>query len=94
MESLFAVILKVPATAGGKVTNTANITVAGTLSITANNDSTRTDDPAGAFFYVSNRGNITATTLNIAAVDNFYNRGNVTADNFQITRAKSVFFPQ
>ena len=47
-------------TAGGKVTNTANITVAGTLSITANNDSTRTDDPAGAFFYVSNRGNITA----------------------------------
>ena len=79
-------------TAGGKVTNTANITVAGTLSITANNDSTRTDDPAGAFFYVSNRGNITATTLNIAAVDNFYNRGNVTADNFNITRAKSVFF--
>ena len=79
-------------TAGGKVTNTANITVAGTLSITANNDSTRTDDPAGAFFYVSNRGNITATTLNIAAVDNFYNRGNVTADNFNITSAKSVFF--
>ena len=79
-------------TAGGKVTNTANINVAGTLSITANNDSTRTDDPAGAFFYVSNRGNITATTLNIAAVDNFYNRGNVTADNFNITSAKSVFF--
>ena len=79
-------------TAGGKVTNTANITVAGTLSITANNDSSRTDDPAGAFFYVSNRGNITAATLNIAAVDNFYNRGNVTADNFNITSAKSVFF--
>ena len=30
--------------------------------------------------------------MNIAAVDNFYNRGNITADNFQITRAKSVFF--
>ena len=28
---------------------------------------------------------ITATTLNIAAVDNFYNRGNVTADNFNIS---------
>ena len=75
--------------AGGKVTNTANITV-GTLTITANNDSTRTNDTTG--FYVSNRGNITATSLNIAAVDNFYNRGNITATNFQITRAKSVFF--
>ena len=31
-------------------------------------------------------------TLNIAAVDNFYNRGNITATNFNITRAKSVFF--
>ena len=30
--------------------------------------------------------------MNIAAVDNFYNRGNITATNFQITRAKSVFF--
>ena len=30
--------------------------------------------------------------LNIAAVDNFYNRGNITATNFNITRAKSVFF--
>ena len=50
-------------TAGGKVTNTANINVTGTLSITANDDSTRTDDRTG--FYVSNRGNITATTLNI-----------------------------
>ena len=79
-------------TAGGKVTNTANINVAGTLSITANNDSTRTDDPAGAFFYVSNRGNITADNFVITAVDNFYNRGNITADNFQITRAKSIFF--
>ena len=77
-------------TAGGKVTNTANINVTGTLSITANDDSTRTDDRTG--FYVSNRGNITATTLNIEAVDNFYNRGNITADNFNITRAKSVFF--
>ena len=38
--------------------------------------------------------NITATSLNIAAVDNFYNRGNITATNFNITRAKSVFFPQ
>ena len=76
--------------AGGKVTNTANITV-GTLNITANNDSSRDDDPAGAFFYVSNRGNITATTLNIAAVDNFYNRGNITATNFT-TRAKDIFF--
>ena len=79
-------------TAGGKVTNTATIDVSGILSITANNDSARDDDPAGSFFYVSNRGNITATDLNIAAVDNFYNRGNITADNFQITRAKSVFF--
>ena len=77
-------------TAGGKVTNTANINVEGTLNITANNDSTRDNDPTG--FYVSNRGNITATTLNIAAVDNFYNRGNITATNFNITRAKSVFF--
>ena len=76
-------------TAGGKVTNTANIDV-GTLTITANNDSTRTNDTTG--FYVSNRGNITATSLNIAAVDNFYNRGNITATNFNITRAKSVFF--
>ena len=49
--------------AGGKVTNTANINV-GTLTITANNDSTRTNDTTG--FYVSNRGNITATSLNIA----------------------------
>ena len=76
--------------AGGKVTNTATIDVLGILSITANNDSTRTNDTTG--FYVSNRGNITATSLNIAAVDNFYNRGNITATNFQITRAKSVFF--
>ena len=76
--------------AGGKVTNTANITVAGTLNIIANDDSSRTNDTTG--FYVSNRGNITATTLNIAAVDNFYNRGNITATNFNITRAKSVFF--
>ena len=76
-------------TAGGKVTNTANINVEGTLNITANNDSTRDNDPTG--FYVSNRGNITATTLNIAAVDNFYNRGNITATNFT-TSAKSVFF--
>ena len=76
-------------TAGGKVTNTANINVEGTLNITANNDSTRDNDPTG--FYVSNRGNITATTLNIAAVDNFYNRGNITANNFT-TSAKSVFF--
>ena len=75
-------------TAGGKVTNTANITV-GTLTITANNDSTRDNDTTG--FYVSNRGNITAATLNIAAVDNFYNRGNITATNFT-TSAKSVFF--
>ena len=75
-------------TAGGKVTNTANITV-GTLTITANNDSARTNDTTG--FYVSNRGNIIATTLNIAAVDNFYNRGNITATNFT-TSAKSVFF--
>ena len=43
------------------------------------------------YFYVSNRGNITATDLNIAAVDNFYNRGNITADNFQIKEQK-VFF--
>ena len=75
-------------TAGGKVTNTANITV-GTLTITANNDSARTNDTTG--FYVSNRGNIIATTLNIEAVDNFYNRGNITATNFT-TSAKSVFF--
>ena len=76
--------------AGGKVTNTATIDVLGILSITANNDSSRTNDTTG--FYVSNRGNITATSLNIAAVDNFYNRGNITATNFNITRAKSVFF--
>ena len=76
-------------TAGGKVTNTANINVEGTLTITANNNSTRDNDTTG--FYVSNRGNITATTLNIAAVDNFYNRGNITATNFT-TSAKSVFF--
>ena len=75
--------------AGGKVTNTATIDVEGTLTITANNDSSRTNDRTG--FYVSNRGNITATTLNIEAVDNFYNRGNITADNFNITSAKSVF---
>ena len=75
--------------AGGKVTNTATIDVTGTLTITANNDSSRTNDRTG--FYVSNRGNITATTLNIEAVDNFYNRGNITADNFNITSAKSVF---
>ena len=74
--------------AGGKVTNTANITV-GTLTIVANNNSTRENDTTG--FYVSNRGNITATTLNIAAVDNFYNRGNITATNFT-TRAKDIFF--
>ena len=73
--------------AGGKVTNTATIDVA-TLNITANNNSARTDDRTG--FYVSNRGNITATNLNIAAVDNFYNRGNITAANFT-TSAKSVF---
>ena len=76
-------------TAGGKVTNTANITV-GTLNIIANNDSSRTNDTTA--FYVANRGNITATTLNIAAVDNFYNRGNITATNFNITRAKAIFF--
>ena len=34
-------------TAGGKVTNTATIDVSGILSITANNDSARDDDPAG-----------------------------------------------
>ena len=79
--------------AGGKVTNTATINVSGTLSITANNDSSRTNDTTG--FYVSNRGNIIATTFNIiAAVDNFYNRGNITtATNFNITRAKRYFFP-
>ena len=77
-------------TAGGKVTNTANINVAGTLSIIANDDSSRTNDTTG--FYVSNRGNITAGSFTIDAVDNFYNRGNVTADNFNITSAKSVFF--
>ena len=59
-----------------------------TLNITANYNSARTDDRTG--FYVSNRGNITATNLNIAAVDNFYNRGNITATNFT-TSAKSVF---
>ena len=60
------------------------------MNITANNDSSRDNDTTG--FYVSNRGDINATTLNIAAVDNFYNRGNITATNFNITRAKSVFF--
>ena len=59
-------------------------------NITANNNSARTDDRTG--FYVSNRGNITATNLNIEAVDNFYNRGNITATNFNITRAKDIFF--
>ena len=77
--------------AGGKVTNTANITVAGTLNIIANDDSSRTNDTTG--FYVSNRGNITATTLNIAAVDNFYNRGNITATN-QYHKSEKCFFPQ
>ena len=72
------------------MTNTATIDVLGILSITANNDSSRTNDTSG--FYVCNRGNITATSLNIAAVDNFYNRGPITATNFNITRAKSVFF--
>ena len=38
--------------AGGKVTNTATIDVLGILSITANNDSARTNDTTG--FYVSN----------------------------------------
>ena len=76
--------------AGGKVTNTATIDVAGTLSIIANDDSSRTNDTTG--FYVSNRGNITAIDFNIAAVDNFYNRGNITATNFNITRAKDIFF--
>ena len=79
-------------TAGGKVTNTANINVAGTLSITANNDSTRTDDPAGAFFYVSNRGNITADNFVITAVDNFYNRGNITTTSGFNTGARNIFF--
>ena len=60
------------------------------MNIIANNDSSRTNDTTG--FYVSNRGNITATTLNIAAVDNFYNRGNITATDFNITRAKDIFF--
>ena len=46
---------------------------------------------AGAFFYVSNRGNITATDLNIAAVDNFYNRGNITTTSSFTTSAKNVF---
>ena len=76
--------------AGGKVTNTATIDVAGTLSIIANDDSSRTNDTTG--FYVSNRGNITAIDFNIAAVDNFYNRGNITATNFNITKAKDIFF--
>ena len=74
-------------TAGGKVTNIATIN-AGTLNIIANNDSSRTDDTTG--FYVANRGNITATDLNIAAVDNFYNRGNVTAETLDI-EAKDIF---
>ena len=74
-------------TAGGKVTNIATIN-AGTLNIIANNDSSRTDDTTG--FYVANRGNITATSLNIAAVDNFYNRGDITADTLDI-EAKDIF---
>ena len=76
-------------TAGGKVTNTANITV-GNFEYYSKQRLHQNNDTTG--FYVSNRGNITATTLNIAAVDNFYNRGNITATNFNITRAKSVFF--
>ena len=30
--------------------------------------------------------------MNITAVDNFYNRGNITATNFNIIRAKDIFF--
>ncbi len=75
-------------TAGGKVTNIATIT-AGTLNITANNDSSRTGDTTG--FYVANRGDIQATTLNITAADNFYNRGDITANTFAVT-AKNIFF--
>ena len=75
-------------TAGGKVTNTANITV-GTLNIIAKNNSSRTDDTTA--FYVANRGDITATDLNIAAVDNFYNRGNITTTSSFTTSAKNVF---
>ncbi len=74
-------------TAGGKVTNIATIT-AGTLNITANNDSSRTDDTG---FYVANRGDIQATTLNITAADNFYNRGDISANTSDIT-AKNIFF--
>ena len=76
-------------TAGGKVTNTATIDVSGILSITANNDSTRTYDTTG--FYVANRGDIQATNFNITAVDNFYNRGDITADTLDI-EAKDIFF--
>ncbi len=76
-------------TAGGKVTNIATIT-ARILNIAANNDSSRTDDTTG--FYVANRGDIIADTLNIAAEDNFYNRGDITADTFNITKAKNIFF--
>ena len=76
--------------AGGKVTNTAAINVSGILSITANNDSSRTDDPAGAFFYVSNRGTINAAGFTTTAVDNFYNRGNITTGIFS-TSAKDIF---
>ena len=74
--------------AGGKVTNTAAIDVAGLLSITANNDSSRTNDTTG--FYVSNRGNITAGSFTINAIDNFYNRGNITTGIFS-TSAKDIF---
>ena len=74
--------------AGGKVTNTATINVSGILSITANNDSSRTNDTTG--FYVSNRGNITAGTFTIEAIDNFYNRGTITTGIFT-TSAKDIF---
>ena len=47
-------------------------------------------NPAGAFFYVSNRGNITATDLNIAAVDNFYKEAISLQGSFT-TSAKNVF---
>ena len=77
-------------TAGGKVTNTANINVAGTLNILANNNSTRENDTTG--FYVSNRGNITAGSFTIAAVDNFYNRGNITITSGFNTGARNIFF--
>ena len=77
-------------TAGGKVTNTDTINVSGILTITANNDSSRTNDPAGAFFYVSNRGTINAAGFTTTAVDNFYNRGNITTGIFS-TSAKDIF---